>query len=76
MKAHIQKETNYKGHTITLFHDVLGQVLVMIDRKQYNGLRVENKNLFASVQDAKRFINGEQPKYMILGGSVTGYEFE
>lgn len=52
----ILKEVKYKGHTITKFEDEFQQEFVIIDGD-------ESKD-YASIADAKRVINGEQPYWV------------
>lgn len=52
------KKMTYKGHTITHIEDGFQQDFAIID---YN-----KKELYASVSDAKRVINGLQPKYEVM----------
>lgn len=51
------KEISYKGHIISHVEDGFNQDFAIIDDK---------KELYASVSDAKRVINGLQPKYEVM----------
>lgn len=53
----IIREIKYKGHCITKFEDPFGQWFVIIDN--------DTTDLFDSIIDAKRVINGEERKYVI-----------
>lgn len=51
-------EVSYKGHIISHVEDGFNQDFAIID---------ENKEaMYASVSDAKRVINGLQPKYEVM----------
>lgn len=52
------KEVDYKGHKITLFDDEFGQRFAIIDQN--------DQKLYDSLNDAKRVIRGEQPKFEII----------
>lgn len=52
------KKMSYKGHIISHIEDGFQQEFAIID---------ENKEaMYASVSDAKRVINGLQPKYEVM----------
>lgn len=51
------KKMSYKGHIISHVEDGFQQEFAIIDDK---------KELYASVSDAKRVINGLQPKYEVM----------
>ena len=52
------KKMSYKGHIISHIEDGFQQEFAIID---------DNKNeLYASVSDAKRVINGLRPKYEVM----------
>nr|DAN74428.1 MAG TPA: hypothetical protein [Caudoviricetes sp.] len=52
------KKISYKGHVISSIEDFFCQEFAIID---------DNKeNMYASVSDAKRVINGLQPKYEVM----------
>lgn len=54
-KVKCLKQVSYKGHVITKLEDAFGQEFVRIDNV------VEPD--YASINDAKRVINGEAPKW-------------
>nr|DAN48199.1 MAG TPA: hypothetical protein [Caudoviricetes sp.] len=51
------KKMSYKGHIISHIEDGFQQEFAIIDDK---------KELYASVSDAKRVINGLRPKYEVM----------
>lgn len=54
----IIKQMSYKGHIISHVEDGFQQDFAIIDDNK--------KELYASVSDAKRVINGLQPKYEVM----------
>ena len=58
----IIKEIVYKNRVITKYEDEIGQISVMLDN---------NRNMdFASIEDAKRYINNKPLKYYSTGSMV------
>lgn len=60
---------NYKGHSIIKTEDIFGNVLVFIDNnKGWHETAPIDMNeddfWYASIADAKRFINGQQMVYL------------
>lgn len=69
IKHNVMTSTNYKGHTITKTEDEFGNVLVFIDNdKGWHETAPINMNdddfWYASIADAKRFINGQKMIYL------------